>query len=270
MGSLVVTTVTDARPRPPGRPASTPEQLEAQSLHRVAELAIAILKCLRTDGRGRYASEKQLRAYLTADGVQFSSNDLAPALSLLAATGALVRPETGLGQPRPGWLRTEADSAASVPPRVRLARLVVEVCRGWSTAPELAERLAEIDEEVDTETFEDILQRLVDCGLMKQSQRQSSYSMQYKASSRWQFGETDLLESDICAVLRGRDELGFEDEDQLKGWLREAGIDDFDDTQFDLALGHLLQIGRLQQPRVWERNSIRPTWLVDAKPFTDL
>jgi hypothetical protein len=64
-------------------------------------------------------------------------------------------------------------------------------------------------------------------------------------------------------ALRGRDEIGYEDEDQLRGWL--TGIE-FDDRQFGLAIGHLWRLGRLQQPRAdaWTRKgSARPTWLIE-------
>ena len=121
-----LTTVTDTAElradlhkgsRPPGRPASTPEQLESAGLRRIADLGIAILRCLRARG-GSYPSEKALRAWLSADGVSYSSNDVGPALSLAASVGLLSRPETGLGQPRPGWLPTGSE-APTVPPRVR-------------------------------------------------------------------------------------------------------------------------------------------------------
>jgi hypothetical protein len=82
-------------------------------------------------------------------------------------------------------------------------------------------------------------------------------------SAGWDFDATDLLESEIVAVLRGRDDGGFTDEDELQQWLRDAGAD-FDDRQFGLALGHLARLGRLRSPRPEEwvgPGPVLPGWL---------
>ena len=71
-------------------------------------------------------------------------------------------------------------------------------------------------------------------------------------------------------MLRSRLELGYEDLDQLRGWLQQAGVTVDDDRQFDGAIADLLRSGRLQMPRAetWERKEPRPTRLVDAQPFS--
>jgi hypothetical protein len=57
--------------------------------------------------------------------------------------------------------------------------------------------------------------------------------------------------------------IGFTSEEQLTGWLDDAGIG-YDEGQLGLAIAHLMRIGRLQTPRAdqWERpGEARPTWL---------
>lgn len=269
---MAATATRPSTTRSPGRPAQTPTEAESAGLHRVADLAGSVLACLRKDGRQRYTSERELRAWLSGDGVPFSSNDLGPALDLLAGTGLLVRPAAQLGHPRPGWLPTKADREPVVHPRIKLARLVPECVSPSGSRPtkaQIAERLTLADEEVSDEQLSMIIQRLVDCGQLRMVQRQSSYPITYAKSGRWAYDETDDLAASICEVLRGRDEIGYESEDQLRSWLTEAGID-FDGRLFDLALGHLLRLGRLQSPRAdtWQRPEVRPTWLVEPVPFT--
>ena len=193
-------TVTGTVPtRGPGRPVSTPTELESEHLHRIADLAIAILACLRRDNRSRYESERQLRAWLTAE-IQFSSNDIDPALSLLAATGAILRPQAGLGHPRPGYLPGFGPEAPQeLPARVKLGRLVLECIRGRSTVAEIAGRLEAADEDVPPEVLAEILQRLTDCGRIAMVQRQPAYPMRY-VSRAGTYDLTDDLESSICGV----------------------------------------------------------------------
>jgi len=67
---------------------------------------------------------------LASDGVAFSSADVQHALSLLSSVGAITRPAAGLGQPRAGWIATEADKPVEVSPELRLGRLVISVAQG--------------------------------------------------------------------------------------------------------------------------------------------
>ena len=73
--------------------------------------------------------------------------------------------------------------------------------------------------------------------------------MRYVSSGRHSFDETDDLAASISAVLRGRDELGYTSDDELKGWLTDAGIE-FDEAQFNLAVGQLERLGRARLPRL--------------------
>jgi hypothetical protein len=73
------------------RPRNPLEVAESQSLARCASLAASILVTLRRDGRGVAESERQLRSWLQADGVEFGKGDLVPALSLLEATRRVGR-----------------------------------------------------------------------------------------------------------------------------------------------------------------------------------
>jgi hypothetical protein len=242
----------------------------AAGLHRVADLAVSIHQCMSRPGRNRYSSERQLRGWL-AETTQFSAADVGPALSLLEAVGLLVRPPVGLGQPRPGHLATEADRAPETPPDLRLCRIVLEVARPGPgrdhrppTASEIGERLAEIDEEVTEEGLQETLQRLADVGQLLMVRKTWGHPIGYVARVKFPFDEVHWLESEICRVVRGRDEIGYEDEEQLRGWLIEGGVE-FDDRMLELALGNLLMAGRLQtpMPERWEGPGARPTWLVD-------
>jgi hypothetical protein len=70
-------------------------------------------------------------------------------------------------------------------------------------------------------------------------------------------------------VLREHvDAVGYEDEDQLKEWLKAAGVDDFSDRAFRQAISHLSSLGRLQAPRAdrWQGPGPLVTWLVEPWP----
>jgi len=166
--------------------------------------------------------------------------------------------------------------APELHPVVALGRLVVEVCRPGngrgiqSTAIEIAERLALADADVDDQQLADILVRLVECGRLVMSRPNDSAPIAYRvAVERFDapsFDEVDLLASDICAVLREHYE-GFEDDEQLLGWLAEAGVVPENDRQFERAMGLLER--RLQTPRTdnWTPGGTRPAlgrWLVPA------
>jgi hypothetical protein len=88
-----------------GRPALAPEELEAQGLRRIADLAARILAVMRTDGHEAFPSERVLRGWLTEAGLPFNQNEVGSALSLLEAVGAIDRSEPALGQPRSGKLK---------------------------------------------------------------------------------------------------------------------------------------------------------------------
>jgi hypothetical protein len=267
-----VTVTASPRPstaRPPGRPASTPGEV----LHRIATLAACVLACMGQAGRSRYESERQLRGWLSDDGVQFTAADIGPALTLLASTGQLVRPETGLGQPRPAWLPTPADAVPALPPRIRLARLIVNCSRpddkgNRATSELIAERIAAADELVPHLDLQDMLSRLVDCGQLLKVAAGPGYPVGYVSSgSGWEVDAVDLLESDIVACLRKHEDAAFTDEDELLQWLEAEGVTDVDPRAFGLALGHLSRIGRLQtvRPEEWTSKGPRPTWLSEAK-----
>jgi hypothetical protein len=265
--------VTAAVLKGPGRPALPPEELEHQGLHRVAELAVSILLCLRKEGRGRYHSERQLRQWLQEDGVHHTTSEVASALTLLEATGRLSRPHTGLAVPRPGWLPTEADAPPVESPRARLAKLVCEVIKvgngrsNQSSVAEIRERLLEADAEVSDSELTDILERLADVDRVRLVQRAwgqpTKYVFKYTLGSGvWE--DLDDLESSICKVVKARPEVGYSDLDELKGWLAAAGVQ-FDEVLLDPALTHLMNLGRLQTPRAdhWEGKGPRPVWYIE-------
>jgi hypothetical protein len=101
------------------RPKTDPVLAEREALIRIAELAASIASTLRQPDRGRYNSERQLRSWLTDDGVQLTVADIAPSLALLEATQRLIRPEVGRGTPRPGWLPEHAPEAVEDAPEPR-------------------------------------------------------------------------------------------------------------------------------------------------------
>ena len=93
--------VTATITRAPGRPASSPTELESDRITRIGALAISVLKCMRSDpSRSRYRSERELRGWLAEDQIQHTTEDIKPALALLEASGLLVRDRAGLGQAR--------------------------------------------------------------------------------------------------------------------------------------------------------------------------
>jgi hypothetical protein len=76
------------------------------------------------------------------------------------------------------------------------------------------------------------------------------------------YDDIDRLAADIAALIKEHDEE-FESEDQLQGWLDEAGIE-YDDRPFVMALRQLEEIGRLRRPRQDHWNEDRPlpgTWI---------
>jgi hypothetical protein len=77
------------------RPRTPLDLADAQALARIATLAAAILVALRQPGRGPYESERQLRTWLTDDGVTFTGADLAPALDLPESTKRTKRAAAG-------------------------------------------------------------------------------------------------------------------------------------------------------------------------------
>jgi hypothetical protein len=250
-----------------GRPSTDP-------LQRAADLARSVLTVMGKDGRGKYSSERELKQWLSEE-VQFSNEDLGPALSLLSSAGLLIRDDAGLGQPRPGRLPGD-DKPAELPETIRLARTVVEVCRPGlpgrgerATRAEIKERLDLADVEISEERLSEIIRRLVDCGQLKQAQRSQAAPINYAVSSSWDYDSVDDLEARVCAVLRGRTEIGYEDEAQLKQWLEADGIGGFSEREFGQALDHLHRIGHLQSPRAdhWQGPGPRPTWLVEPVPY---
>jgi hypothetical protein len=132
------------------------------------------------------------------------------------------------------------------------------------TAAEIRERLAEIDEEVTDEGLQATLQRLCDVGQLLMVRKTWGHPIGYVARIKFPFDEVHWLESEICRVMRSRDEIGYEDPEQLAEWLIGGGVE-FDDRMLQLALGNLLMAGRLQtpMPERWEGPGARPTWLVD-------
>jgi hypothetical protein len=67
--------------------------LVAQALSRIATLASEIMVSLRQPDHEIYDSERQLRGWLTQAGIQRSTSDIGPALTLLESTGRIERPE---------------------------------------------------------------------------------------------------------------------------------------------------------------------------------
>jgi hypothetical protein len=102
---------TAVKPKAPvGRPKTPRDIADQQLLNRIAALAYQILSCLRQPGHEMYDSERMLRGWLTDAGIQFTADDLRPALLQLAALGFIGRgPDKG-NSARAGWLVGAADA----------------------------------------------------------------------------------------------------------------------------------------------------------------
>jgi hypothetical protein len=88
----------------PGRPKTPLDESDRLALARIASLAAAIMSSLRTPGRGRYDSERQLGEWLSEDGVSYTSADLGPALDLLESpNGSSARRGSPTHHSRVGW-----------------------------------------------------------------------------------------------------------------------------------------------------------------------
>ena len=96
---------------------------------------------------------------------------------------------------------------------------------------------------------------------------QHSYPVRFAAHGSDAYDETDDLSATLCAVLRQKDE-GFTDDQQLRGWLEEAG-EEYDPRLFALAVRQLKVLGRLQQPRTPNAAGERVWYLYDAVPYRD-
>ena len=95
---------------------STPLDVQDQdSLARIAKLAAQVMSSLRTPGRGQYSSERVLRSWVSEDGYSSTTADIGPALTLLAATRRIVRPEVAPNTPRPGRLAKGSEAWHSMP-----------------------------------------------------------------------------------------------------------------------------------------------------------
>ena len=103
-----MTTTTEAK-APVGRLRVPRTWPSAPKLVRIANLAGSILISLRQSSRGMYHSERQLKLWLTEDGVQFTTGDIAHALVLLESKGHIQRAIVTPNVPRPGWLATAAE-----------------------------------------------------------------------------------------------------------------------------------------------------------------
>jgi hypothetical protein len=99
----LVTTTTKAKASV-GRPKTPKDVAERTELVRIANLAGSILISLRQSGRGMYDSERVLKQWLTEDGVQFTTADIAHSLALLESTGKIERATVKPNAPRAGWL----------------------------------------------------------------------------------------------------------------------------------------------------------------------
>jgi hypothetical protein len=127
--------------RPVG-PRKTPlEVAEKQRLVRIANLAASVMVSLRQPDRSSYDSERELRGLLEADGVQFTTADLAPALALVDALGWLQRPAVGPSMPRPGRLPdapTEDAPTTGEHPIAALKLAILPVLAGRGRYPDEA------------------------------------------------------------------------------------------------------------------------------------
>ena len=95
---------------------STPLDVQDQdSLARIAKFAAQVMSSLRTPGRGQYSSERVLRSWVSEDGYSSTTADIGPALTLLAATRRIVRPEVAPNTPRPGRLAKGSEAWHSMP-----------------------------------------------------------------------------------------------------------------------------------------------------------
>jgi hypothetical protein len=115
-----------------GRPRTPKDEAERIEFEHIMSLARSILTCLRQPGRGVYDSERALKLWLSEDGIQFSTNDIAIALGVLEVMGRIGRAKVKMNAPRPGWLTTAATEAAE-------RRLTVNGHTATTTAPEPAE-----------------------------------------------------------------------------------------------------------------------------------
>jgi hypothetical protein len=138
---------------------------------------------------------------------------------------------------------------------------------------DIAARLHAADYDISEADLTRMLRRLVDCGQLEQVRKSDAAPIHYvTSSSLGEYSVTDSVEADICAVLRAHnDATGYEDEDQLRGWLREIGTE-VDDHTLGKAIGHLFYLRHLNTPRAdqWERpGEAIPTWLVEPRIYTD-
>jgi hypothetical protein len=100
---------TAVKPKAPvGRPKTPRDIADQQLLNRIAALACQILSCLRQPGHEMYDSELMLRGWLSDAGIQFTADDLRPALLQLAALGFIGRSPDKGNSPRAGWLLGDA------------------------------------------------------------------------------------------------------------------------------------------------------------------
>jgi hypothetical protein len=256
-----------------GRPKTPLDESDRLDLAGIASLAAAIMRTLRTPGRGRYDSELQLREWLSEDGVSYTTADLGPALDLLASTKRLKRPAVKPNASQPGWLATgaeiwsemvpeEAEEAADEQHRHALAKPVLQVMEvgdarsgnRW-TVEELSERLTGSGVSHSAGDLAQALSRLEDSGHLMRAQRQpySVHPQHLVRKSIRPYDKYDVLAADVCAVLKRRHER-FESEDQLQSWLDEDKVD-WKPDDLATALDHLERIGRLRRPRADQRRS---------------
>jgi hypothetical protein len=252
------------------RPKTDPVEAERSALIRIAELAGNIMNALRQPGRGKYDSERHLSRWLVADGHEWTTADLSPALALLEATGRLMRPATASQTtPRPGWLARDADlwANAELSDEARVASLIDAVIRalhgvnGFSgqcqSKDELQARLAAAGVVYDPADLSAALTRLEDSGrMLRPSQRPTREQphppqpLLLRSSSylpAWEpFSRIDALAADIIASIRSRGDR-FKSDEQLAEWLAEDGTI-YTERGLADALSQLLVCGLLIRP----------------------
>ena len=72
-------------------------------------------------GRGVWESERELRSWLSQDGVEFANDNITVALSLLEASKRIGRSKAKANAPRRGWLVTNAPEAAEDAPEAAVS-----------------------------------------------------------------------------------------------------------------------------------------------------
>jgi hypothetical protein len=98
----------------------------------------------------------------------------------------------------------------------------------------------------DPSDLDTALDRLWDVGQVMLVQRNIGYPLYIVAKEERVLDDVDALAADICSAVKRRGEQ-FDDEERLRSWLDEDGID-YDPQSLAVALRQLEELGRIVRP----------------------